>query len=58
MKNDKIVSSLSQLGDFLNQFLSTKSENFNEEENKFASLIKKSEIENLLEKGRRPGQRR
>ena len=46
MKNDKIVSSLSQLGDFLNQFLSTKPENFNEKENKFASLIKKSEIEN------------
>ena len=46
MKNDKIVSSLSQLGDFLNQFLSAKPENFNEEESKFASLIKKSEIEN------------
>ena len=46
MKNDKIVSSLSQLGDFLNQFLSAKPENFNEEERKFASLIKKSEIEN------------
>ena len=48
MKNDKIVSSLSQLGDFLNQFLSAKPENFNEEESKFASLIKKSEIENPL----------
>ena len=46
MKNDKIVSSLSQLGDFLNQFLSAKPENFNEEESKFASLIRKSEIEN------------
>ena len=46
MKNDKIVSSLSQMGDFLNQFLSAKPENFNEEESKFASLIKKSEIEN------------
>ena len=39
MKNDKIVSSLSQLGIFLNQFLSAKPENFNEEENKFASFI-------------------
>ena len=48
MKNDKIVSSLSQLGDFLNQFLSAKPENFNEEESKFASLIKKSEIENSM----------
>ena len=46
MKNDKIVFSLSQLGDFLNQFLSAKPENFNEEESKFASLIRKSEIEN------------
>lgn len=46
MKNDKMISSLSLLGEFLGQFVNTDIENFTEEQQCFFQLMKKAETEN------------
>lgn len=46
MKNDNIIKSLAILGEFLKNYNTTASENFNEEQAQLNTLIKKSEIEN------------
>lgn len=46
MKNDLKIKGLSQVGEFLKQFISTEKEHFKEEQQAFFGLIKKSELEN------------
>lgn len=46
MKNDKMISSLSLLGEFLGQFVNTDIENFTEEQQYFFQLMKRAETEN------------
>lgn len=46
MKNDKMISSLSLLGEFLGQFVNTDIENFTEEQQYFFQLTKRAETEN------------
>ncbi|KIA90531.1 acyl-CoA reductase [Kaistella jeonii] len=46
MNREKQISGLSQLSFYIKSFLETKPENFNESDEKFAALLRKSEIEN------------
>lgn len=46
MNREKQISGLAQLGFYINKFLEVKPENYNEVDEKFAALLRKSEIEN------------
>ena len=46
MNREKQISGLAQLGFDINKFLEVKPENYNEVDEKFAALLRKSEIEN------------
>jgi len=46
MNREKQISGLAQLGFYINKFLEIKPENYNEFDEKFAALLRKSEIEN------------
>ena len=46
MNREKQISGLAQLGFYINKFLEVKPENYNEVVEKFAALLRKSEIEN------------
>lgn len=46
MNREKQISGLAQLGFYINKFLEVKPENYNEIDEKFAALLRKSEIEN------------
>ena len=46
MNREKQISGLAQLGFYINRFLEVKPENYNEVDEKFAALLRKSEIEN------------
>ena len=46
MNREKQISGLAQLGFYINRFLEVKPENYNEIDEKFAALLRKSEIEN------------
>jgi hypothetical protein len=46
MNREKQISGLAQLGFHINKFLEVKPENYNEVDEKFAALLRKSEIEN------------
>ena len=46
MNREKQISGLAQLGFYINKFLEIKPENYNEIDEKFAALLRKSEIEN------------
>ena len=46
MNREKQISGLAQLGFYINKFLEVKPENYNEDDEKFAALLRKSEIEN------------
>ena len=46
MNREKQISGLAQLGFYINRFLEVKPENYNEIDEKFVALLRKSEIEN------------
>lgn len=46
MNREKQISGLAQLGFYINKFLEVKPENYNEVDEEFAALLRKSEIEN------------